>query len=197
MPQLVGKPCVICRQPIISILDGDFCRECGNPVHNACKASPEAIVKPDHCATCGGDPADFEAQQALHEREARRRQAEGRKQARTNVAGPGVPIAKECPRCGSRCYRKVRPSRTVAFAKDRVCSDCQTRYSPPTPVWGAVVFLLAGLVLAGVGGIGILFRVASGNPMMLPGLLCEGLIAAAGVLALIHGIRSLVRPGEV
>jgi hypothetical protein len=34
---------------------------------------------------------------------------------------------------------------------DRVCRDCETRYTPPTPIWMAIAGLLVGLVILSVG----------------------------------------------
>jgi RsiW-degrading membrane proteinase PrsW (M82 family) len=34
---------------------------------------------------------------------------------------------------------------------DRVCRDCETRYTPPTPIWMAVVGLFVGMVILLVG----------------------------------------------
>ena len=34
---------------------------------------------------------------------------------------------------------------------DRVCRDCETRYTPPTPIWMAVVGLFVGMVILSVG----------------------------------------------
>ena len=37
-----------------------------------------------------------------------------------------------------------------------MCEACGTRYAPPTPKWLAVLALLSGLLLTGIGGIGLL-----------------------------------------
>jgi hypothetical protein len=50
MNQLVGSPCAKCQKTIPSIVVGQFCRECGNPIHNACKS---ASSRPDDCPICG------------------------------------------------------------------------------------------------------------------------------------------------
>lgn len=34
---------------------------------------------------------------------------------------------------------------------DRVCRDCETRYTPPTPIWMAVVGLFLGMMFMLVG----------------------------------------------
>lgn len=50
MTQLVGSPCAKCKKTIPSIVVGQFCQECGNPIHNACKSVPSRI---EDCPTCG------------------------------------------------------------------------------------------------------------------------------------------------
>jgi len=37
----------------------------------------------------------------------------------------------------------------------------------------------------------------SGNPLGLPAMACEGFLGFLGVLAIVQGIRALVRPGKV
>lgn len=44
----------------------------------------------------------------------------------------------ECPECGSTTYRNVAPE-SAHFVYDRICDECETRYTPPTPTWMAVV----------------------------------------------------------
>jgi len=53
MPQLVGLECALCNAPIASVLDGEFCATCGNPVHKRC-ATPN-VAKSGACAVCGAD----------------------------------------------------------------------------------------------------------------------------------------------
>lgn len=50
MPQLVGSPCALCAETIITALGAAPCGACGQPRHDACvkPAADEAI-----CATCG------------------------------------------------------------------------------------------------------------------------------------------------
>jgi hypothetical protein len=102
-------------------------------------------------------------------------------------------VAKNCPDCGSKEYKKVRPKRWIAFTQDRLCMGCGFRYTPPTPRWAAVVFIIAGLLLAAFGLIGVLAGLARGNPVPLA---CEGLLGVIGVLAIIHGVRCLAEPGS-
>jgi len=51
-PQLVGEKCIHCQKEITSILEGQFCLGCGQPVHHQClPASTE--VSPEGCPRCG------------------------------------------------------------------------------------------------------------------------------------------------
>jgi hypothetical protein len=99
------------------------------------------------------------------------------------------PISATCPQCGGTEYARRKPKRLVAFIDDRVCRACSTRYTPPTPVWGAVLFLLAGLTLPFLG---FVFTSLLVHPFSIVGLICEGVIAALGVAALAGGIREFV-----
>jgi hypothetical protein len=98
-----------------------------------------------------------------------------------------------CPACGHAEFKRVAPDRWVAYGSDRVCRACGTRYTPPTPVWAGVVFVLVGLVLLGCGVGGGIFSLLALDVVALG---CEGLLGALGVLAMIQGIRSLTRPGK-
>ena len=60
-----------------------------------------------------------------------------------------------------------------------------------------MVFILAGLPLAGFGFFSIVIRLASANPMGIPAMACEGFLGFLGVLAMVQGIRSLLNPGRV
>jgi hypothetical protein len=108
--------------------------------------------------------------------------------------GP-YPVSKVCPQCGHTEFRQTRPESWVAFGWDRICKSCNTRYTPPTPVWAGVVFILAGLPLAGMGLLTLIGITLSG-PVGLPNLLCWGPLGLAGLLSIIHGIRSLANPGK-
>ena len=103
------------------------------------------------------------------------------------------PISAICPQCGGTEYARRKPDRQVAFVSDRVCRTCNTRYTPPTPVWAAALFLLAGVALPFLG---LIFTSLLVHPLSIAGLICEGVIAALGVLAFIGGIRELVNSGK-
>lgn len=80
------------------------------------------------------------------------------------------PISSVCPQCGSKEHSLRKPKHLVSFAADRVCKECLTRYSPPTLIWGGVMFLLSTVVfgLLGFFLIALLF-----NPFSLLGFACE------------------------
>lgn len=65
------------------------------------------------------------------------------------VEGP-TPIAHACPSCGSKAYKAVQPT-GIAFRWDRVCKTCKTKYTPPTPLWGRILFVATGLLLLPIG----------------------------------------------
>src|SRR5260221_13491915 len=44
--------------------------------------------------------------------------------------GTSYPVSQVCPACGSMEHNKVKPSAMIAFASDRVCRSCSTRYTP-------------------------------------------------------------------
>jgi hypothetical protein len=99
------------------------------------------------------------------------------------------PISATCPQCGGAEYTCRKPRRLVAFVSDRVCQACNTRYTPPTPVWAAILFLLAGFTLPFLG---LVLTSLLVHPFSIAGLVCEGVIAALGVAAFVGGIRELV-----
>ena len=92
------------------------------------------------------------------------------------------------------------PTSTVAFAKDRVCKDCGTRYSPPTPLWASLVLVVLGgamTVFFGIVcvpvGIALFQSHDRTRPEMSPmALVCPGTLFLFGVISLVHGIRTLV-----
>ena len=57
------------------------------------------------------------------------------------------PVSKTCPKCDSKKYTKIAAETVISFAPDRICSQCKYRYTPPTPRWAGVVFIVCGLAL--------------------------------------------------
>jgi hypothetical protein len=56
------------------------------------------------------------------------------------------PISKVCPACGEARHKKIKPDAWIAFVADRLCESCGCRYTPPTPVWASLCFLVIGLM---------------------------------------------------
>jgi len=71
-------------------------------------------------------------------------------------------VSPACPKCGSSDYQAVKSKAMVAYASDRECRVCGTRYTPPTPFWARMVFGVIGLAAMGVG-VCLLFRVLIGK----------------------------------
>ncbi len=171
------------RQKIVEFIRV-HCRHCGQTYLTTVE-NPDGEL-PAQCDACqkpgdlvSGDEALLAAQQQV------RRQTES--------IGP-LPISRLCPGCGGGEYRTARPNRWIAFTLDRVCKSCGTRYTPPTPRWAGIIFILLGIPLAGFGLFGVATGLAHGN--LLP-LACEGLLGLLGLLAIGHGISSLLSPGRV
>jgi hypothetical protein len=59
MTQLIGLPCVICSEPISTVIEGNFCPTCGCPVHTRC-AKPR-LKGPESCDACGAAPEQIAA----------------------------------------------------------------------------------------------------------------------------------------
>jgi hypothetical protein len=109
------------------------------------------------------------------------------------------PISRICPSCGEDSFKRARPKAAVSFASDRICRACGTRYTPPTPAWAGVVFVLAGLPMAFYGLLGVFLGVffggtpEKGGPF---GLLIFLVLALAGIIAIVHGVRSFINAEE-
>lgn len=48
--------CAACDGDIVSVIDGVFCKLCGNPVHVRCHRPEATGLREGRCAACGGDP---------------------------------------------------------------------------------------------------------------------------------------------
>ena len=206
LPQLIGLKCVICQKQVDSVREADFCSRCGNPVHNACLEHGDVKVSEGRCADCGGDPRDPVAVEVRKERKLLDvLENQGIKVSSGSLTDSAsaesipqkAPVSKVCPKCGGTKYTKRKPRATVAFVFDRVCSDCGTRYSPPTPTWAGVVFLLAGLLLSIFGFPALIIGFIRGDPCAIPAMLIHGALGVMGLLAFIFGIKSLANPGKM
>ena len=103
------------------------------------------------------------------------------------------PISRVCPQCGGKEYTKRAPTSFVAFTSDRVCKTCQTRYSPPPPIWGGMLFLLAAPIL---GVLGLVLIALLVGPFTLLGLACEGALGLLVLAVFIGGIRTLIEAAQ-
>ena len=191
LPQLVGLACVACGKSIASIVDSTFCAACGNPVHVRCAEQPRNVDEA-HCASCGGDP---KAALAVEVQRTRALRIERGVQPTPSPAMGPYPISRVCPQCGGESYEKRRPEGWIAFDSDRVCTACGMRYTPPTPIWAAIVFILVGVLLAGAFGLSWIIGFAVGR-LPGPALACEGFLIFLGIMAIIFGFRSLLRVGQ-
>jgi hypothetical protein len=150
-------------------------------IAHAKKPTPKIEGK---CDACG---ADYSNPQAAEVR------AEVRKEARQAMRGKH-PVSAVCPKCRGLQFKEVRPDCWVTFTNDRVCRDCDTRYTPPTPAWAAALFIFAGVFMAGFALIAVVAGLAQGNPLPI---VCEGLLGLLGIMSIGHGIRTLMRQGKV
>lgn len=98
------------------------------------------------------------------------------------------PICSYCPKCGSRRFQSVRPTGFFAYRKDQQCIACDTAYSPPTPAWAAILFILIGLLLVIGCVVSLIIALARG---WIAGLPLNLLFTVVGLLSLRQGIYGL------
>jgi hypothetical protein len=104
-----------------------------------------------------------------------------------------------CPNCDGIEYTRVTPDGGSAITYDRVCRGCGTRYTPPTPLWVAVLVIVSGilLVLPGIVAIGAVITMAITNAQgTLGSLLASSCLvppSILGVTCIVHGWRSIGR----
>ncbi|VTR93634.1 unnamed protein product [Gemmata massiliana] len=183
MAQLVGTKCVICQEKITNELDSRYCRDCGKPRHTACVRLPDRPTD-ELCYECGVPVGTLDKPVEP-------------KESPDFLQYGTFPVSRTCPKCRGEKYKRVKPLGWIAFKWDRVCKDCATRYTPPTPWWAALTFVGVGLLLAGFGGISVLLGMLKGDPLRLPAIACEGFLGIIGCLSIYHGLRSLFNPGDV
>lgn len=100
------------------------------------------------------------------------------------------PVSESCPKCGVRRHEKARTEAYIAFVPDRICKDCGTRYTPPTPRWAGGVFALAGLALLGVSGFFVVdhaYYSVGGHFPVASVIGC----AIPGIAAVLYGLKHL------
>jgi hypothetical protein len=101
--------------------------------------------------------------------------------------GTRFQVSPLCPSCGSAEHEKVKPAAMVAFAQDRVCRICATRYTPPTPIWGRILFGVIGLAAVAFGCVELYDVLVRGrNPHTMTGII-------PFIVALIVGVGCLYK----
>jgi hypothetical protein len=83
----------------------------------------------------------------------------------------------------------VKPDTFVYFRVDRLCTRCPTYYSPPTPVWAALLFFLLGNGLAGLAIPLVLHQLRRGPDAC--GLFWTLLCSVIGVMCMVQGAKYL------
>jgi hypothetical protein len=106
-------------------------------------------------------------------------------------------VSKVCPTCGCTEFKKVRPRGWIAFIDDRKCLECGDCYTPPTPRWAGVCFIVIGVLFVLPFPVEALLDLATGRPPNVGGWACSGLLGLLGVAAIIHGVRSWMEAGKV
>ena len=103
------------------------------------------------------------------------------------------PISEKCPQCGGSDFTIRQPETYVAFVCDRECKACQTRYTPPTPAWAGMLFILIGLLCLAVVGVALVnILIFDSGPFghFRSGLI-GGVCGVIGIACIVHGLRSL------
>jgi hypothetical protein len=109
------------------------------------------------------------------------------------------PESKKCPRCHGTDFKRVKPE-GIAFTDDRVCKNCGTRYTPPTPLWAAVLFIVIGVPIFLVGVAAICMRLARPSEDLI--LTLETVFIAivafsTGSGCVVYGLRCIRRQNDV
>ena len=108
------------------------------------------------------------------------------------------PISATCPQCGGTEYTCRKPERLVAFVSDRVCRACNTRYTPPTPVWAAVLFIVIGaiILLVDIAAVWVGFVMGGDFWLALRTYVFLLLTLSTGVGCVVYGLRRLRRQDD-
>jgi hypothetical protein len=110
-----------------------------------------------------------------------------------------LPRKKKCPKCQGIDFKLVRPEEgRVAFTDDRVCKSCGTRYTPPTPVWAAVLFIVIGvlILLVDLAVVGVGFVVGRDFWHALRVYIFLLATLSTGVGCVVYGLRYLRRQDD-
>jgi hypothetical protein len=112
----------------------------------------------------------------------------------------GVSRKCPCPNCDATEYTQVPAYRGSMFTNVRTCTVCGTRYTPPTPLWEAVVsivlgilFVLPGIVTIGVGIKEAITMQQGAFALLFIGGMCVCLPSPLGIACILHGWRYFLR----
>jgi uncharacterized protein (DUF983 family) len=107
------------------------------------------------------------------------------------------PKSRTCPKCNGTEYRRVKPEKRIAFADDRMCKSCGTRYTPPTPLWAAVVFIVVGIGII-LTNLAMMVAEIEINDfwLNLRGYIIHVVTVPTGIGCVIYGIRCMCRQDE-
>jgi hypothetical protein len=109
------------------------------------------------------------------------------------------PVSQECPKCHGIEFTRVRPEEgRVAFTDDRVCKSCGTRYTPPTPLWAAGLFIVVGvlILLVDIAAVGVGFAVGADFWFALRTYVFLLATLSTGVGCVVYGLRRLRRQDD-
>jgi hypothetical protein len=103
------------------------------------------------------------------------------------------PESRECPNCHGIEFKRVRPEGRVAFTDDRVCKSCGTRYTPPTPLWAAALFIVIGaiIILVDIAAVCVGFVMGGDFWDALRTYVFLLLTLSTGVGCVVYGLRRL------
>jgi hypothetical protein len=99
------------------------------------------------------------------------------------------PISSVCPACRSTAFKRVAPETPIAFVDDRICSDCKIRYTPPTPKWAALVFVLLGVFLLGMVIYSATTDIISKSFSVRTARIFEAVIGFMAITVIVFGIK--------
>ena len=108
------------------------------------------------------------------------------------------PVSRECPKCHGIEFKRARPEGRVAFTDDRVCNSCGTRYTPPTPLWAAVLFIVIGaiILLVDIAAVWVGFVMGGDFWLALRTYVFLLLTLSTGVGCVVYGLRRLRRQDD-
>jgi hypothetical protein len=108
------------------------------------------------------------------------------------------PVSRKCPKCQGIDFKRVRPEGRVAFTDDRVCKGCGTRYTPPTPLWAAALFIIIGVIILLIDVAAVWVGFATGEDFWsaLRTYIFLLLTFSTGVGCVVYGLRCLRRQDD-